>query len=239
MLRAIAALLVLMACIQCGGNPATTPIGPSATPIASSATDGRISVGTGPRIEGTVLETSREGTFPVAGSTVVFIREQASGSVTADGAGRYSIPNLANQERVRVVAFAPPERPLFQRSAVSAVVNGNTRVDVELVAEPVLGLLFDSPSLSGSVYITTPDGPRPQAHTRVFYKSFDGPWYDVYQSTDEQGRFAFGRLPVGPGRLGVGNCNDQALIVPVDVQGDTVANVDITAFAATCPGAFF
>jgi hypothetical protein len=236
--NAIAAVLAALVSARCSGRSAataTTPsgLGPSTTPPSGGSPIPGLAV------SGTVLTTSREGTFPLANSRVDFVGEHGAGSVTPDGAGRYVIPNLVEGERVHLVAFATPPLRLFQRSAFIALVNVDTRVDIELVSDGFLGISFDSPSLSGTIYRDTPDGRKPQARTRVFFKSFDGPGYDAYQESDAEGRFAFGRLPEGAGRLGVGNCNDQALLVAVDIRGDTVTDVDITQFVATCPGVFF
>ena len=80
------------------------------------------------------------------------------------------------------------------------------------------------------------DGPRPWPHTRVVYKSVEGPWYDVYQTSDDDGRFSFSRLPPGSGQLGAGDCNDQLQFQPVEIRGDTVADVDVTNIINQCPG---
>jgi hypothetical protein len=157
-------------------------------------------------------------------------------SVMTDSAGRYSIANVPSPDRRRILAFPPAGLQLFQRSATTASVNADTTVDIELVSEGTRGATYASPTLSGGVYYVAPDGPHPWPHTRVVYKAFEGPWYDVYQTSDALGRYDFGRLPPGSGRLGAGNCNDQMQFKPIEVRGDTIADIDVTWLVTTCPG---
>ena len=101
---------------------------------------------------------------------------------------------------------------------------------------PNRGITYGSPTLSGVVFHGTPEGRRPWANTRVFYKSIEAPSYDVYVRSDEHGRYDVGRLPVGSGSVGAGDCNDAALYMPGEIRGDTVADIDVTWLVTTCPG---
>jgi hypothetical protein len=116
---------------------------------------------------------------------------------------------------------------------------GTGDLNIELVPANTRGVQFGSPTLSGVVYRMTEAGPRPWAHSPVSYGSFPGPWYDAYVETDENGRYEFGRLPLGPGRIAVGNCSDQALLIPIEIRGDTVLDVDISSFVKDCPSVPF
>ena len=57
----------------------------------------------------------------------------------------------------------------------------------------------------------------------------------MYTQTDADGRYQFCRIPQGVGRIGAGDCNDAVLALPVEVNGDTVVDIDLTSFNATCP----
>ena len=139
---------------------------------------------------------------------------------------------------MRLTAFSDPNRSgiLFQRSGASVTIRGDTTLDVELVSLDARDPIYDWPTLSGMVYRETAAGRQPVAHTHVSYGRKGLPLYDVYCETDAQGRFQFGRLPLGPGGLGAGNCNDQAQTVPLVISADAVVDVDVTFLFGTCPG---
>ena len=149
------------------------------------------------------------------------------------------ISDIRGGDRRRRLARPPPGTELFQRSATVPGDDRAAALDIELVSPGTLGRRFGSPMLSGVVFTMTVDGRRPFAHTRVLYRSFDGPWYDAYVATDEQGRYQFGRLRPGSGQVGAGNCNDQAQYQRVDIGGDTLADIDLTPLVAGCPGVPF
>jgi hypothetical protein len=69
----------------------------------------------------------------------------------------------------------------------------------------------------------------------VYYSVYKAP-YDVYTTTDAQGRYEVCGLPPGQGVLAAGDCNDAMLTVPTEIRGDaTVQDVDITAMIRDCP----
>ena len=233
------AVLTFLAFNLGGCRTADTPAAVSTTaptPAISAPVPGPSS---GSTVSGIVFETTAEGTRPLPGSKVVFVSGEKMNSAVTDQTGHYSISNIPNRDRVRIVAFPPIGLSLFQRTAVTRGVDGDATVDIELVSESAPGATYGSPTLSGVVYYMTSNGPRPWPNTPVVYKAFTGLLYDVYQSTDAQGRFDFGRLPLGSGELGAGNCNDAMMFRPVDIRGDTVANIDITWLVTTCPGVPF
>jgi hypothetical protein len=175
---------------------------------------------------------------PLAGSRVAFsVADGEWGSVLTDANGNYAVRNAPRGREVRVTAFADAAYGrLFQRSARFANVQEDTVVDIELVARDVRGNTYGSPTLSGIVYRMTPQGRQPVVNTSVIYKSVDTPPWDVYLETDGEGRYDFSRLPLGSGRLGAGNCNDQMLFMPVDIRGDTRTDIDVTSLFTNCPG---
>jgi len=226
-------MLALVAVILNGCGPA----GPSSPTTTTTGVTTPSSVSaSGPTLSGAVLATTPDGTIRLGGGQVVYLASGTSGTVSIDSDGHYQIAGLQAGERVRVTAFPPPGTLLFQRSATSVTVTGHTVLDIELVAGAERGATFGPPTLSGRVYYIASDGARPWPHTRVVYKSIQGPWYDVYQTSDDDGRFTFGRLPLGPGQLGAGDCNDQLEFRPVEIRGDAVADVDVTNLINHCPG---
>jgi hypothetical protein len=192
-------------------------------------------------LSGVVLENT-DVQRPLAASTVAYAVEGgAFGTVTSDANGRYSITNIPLGRRVRLVGFAPWQlrESLFQPCASLTVPTTDSVINIELVSNSAAAMRCGSPTVSGTVYRATPDGRKPLANTPVVYKSFDGPWYDAYGSTDGDGRYNFGRLALGTGQVGAGNCNDQMLFVPIRVDGDTLLDIDITPLLDTCPGVAF
>jgi hypothetical protein len=235
MIRITLAALLALGLSACGTGgerinaPPTAPTPPPSAPAPPPAPG----PSTGPTLSGVVFESTTQGTRVLPGSRVLYATDHASGYVMSDASGRYSVPNVPDRSRVRVTALFPS---LFQRSATTAAIDGDTVKDIELVAHGARGVTYGSPTLSGVVYHMTREGPQPWPNTMVIYKSFQGPWYDVYQYADHQGRYDFGRLSLGSGQLGAGNCNDQVMFMPVEIGGDTVADIDITWLVNNCPG---
>jgi hypothetical protein len=113
--------------------------------------------------------------------------------------------------------------------------SADTRRDIEVVRLGALDFRYDSPTLSGTIYETTADGPRPLPHTRVIYAINNWDGFDVYTDTDADGRYIFCRIPRGNGRLGAGDCNDAVFWFPVEVNGDTIVDADLQPFKEKCP----
>lgn len=193
---------------------------------------------TGFSLSGVVFESTSAGRLPVSGGHVNFSLDGGpSGPVPIDATGRYAISNLPPGRLVRVTAFDSGTRGLEQRCPASATIarDGDTKLDIELVRQGSLQLTNRSPTLSGVVFETTPEGPRPVAGTPVFYYVvYYGTW-DVYTKTDAHGRYEFCRIPEGAGTLAAGDCNDNMLTLPVTINRDTVVDVDLTSFNASCP----
>jgi hypothetical protein len=185
-----------------------------------------------------VFEATAQGTRTLSGSMVYYaVADGAFGGVLSDAKGHYSVPNMQNQRRVRVTAFADTTNgQLFQRSVTIATIQGDTTLDVELVARGARGITYGSPTLSGVVYRMMRNGRQPVANIRVVYKSFDTSLYDVYLETDDEGRYDFGDVQLGSGRVGVTDCSDEFTFTPVGIRGDTVLDIDVTAIVASCRG---
>jgi hypothetical protein len=231
-------LLVVGGCGSPGGQRATTTVAPT-PPSQPAPSPG---VASGQTLSGIVIATTPDGTRPLPRARVIAAKLGTCcewGSVTADEGGRYVVP-VPSGDRIRIFAFPPIGSILFQRSVTIPDVNGTAGLDIELVSAETRGIRYGSPTLSGIVYYMTEAGPRTWAHSPVTYSSSQGPWYDAYVKTDEQGRYELGRIPLGPGGIRAGDCSDQALGgASVDIGGDTVVNIDITEGLRGCPASPF
>jgi hypothetical protein len=190
-------------------------------------------------MSGLVYESVGEERRPVAGGFVDFLVDANSawGRVPLDTDGKYIISSLAAGSRLRVTAFADWRNgTLKQTCGAYAVVNRDTVRDVELVRPGTRGQTFAPSILSGVVFETTTEGPRPLVDTPVIYYSEYWATFDVYTLTDSQGRYEICGLPRGSGRLGAGDCNDAVNIIPTEITGDTnVLDADLTSFNKSCP----
>jgi len=156
--------------------------------------------------------------------------------VAADG--RYTFSGLPAARLVRVVWIPTIDVNGYLQLQPANVMTGATiaaQRDIAIVRRNARDFVCASPALSGLVYDTKTAGPRPLPRTRVIYTVNDYPGFDAYTETDADGRFRFCGLPAGVGRLGVGDCNDAVLPQSVQVNGDTIVDVDLTAFNASCP----
>jgi hypothetical protein len=96
-------------------------------------------------------------------------------------------------------------------------------------------------TLSG-VVIETSHGRRPVGGTPVLYSTYGHDGADVYTRTDANGHYNFCRLPLGPGYVLAGCAGAvtpfpafRGTNVPVEINGDTVLDVDITSMISSCP----
>jgi hypothetical protein len=156
------------------------------------------------------------------------------GSVGVDSNGRYTISGLPAGRFVRVTAEQVGGLSLHQPCPANATIAGSTELNIEVVRLGSREFTYGSPTLSGVVFETTPQGRRP-LQSSVLH--FPNAWarHDAYTHTDADGRYQFCRIPQGVGRIRAGNCNDDALLLPVEVNGDTVVDIDLTSFNASCP----
>jgi hypothetical protein len=227
----------------CGGQPtAPAPIAaPIAAPIPTPPVTPPPTIPpTGRTLSGMVFESTADGRRAVAGGSVYYGVDMgnAFARVPVDTNGQYTIPNVSDGSRIRLTALAAfGNGELEQPCGAYASVRGDTVRDIELVRPGAHGLSHSAPTLHGVVYYTTAEGPRPVAHTRVLYFSLANSTFDMYTTTDSDGRYEVCGFPLGPGFLGAGDCNDAIMQTPVEIQGDaTVLDVDLTSLIGECPG---
>ena len=150
--------------------------------------------------------------------------------------GQYVIANVDVGVLVRLVWFPPANENFHQPAPVNVTIVGSeTHRDIDVARIGSGEFPCESPILSGTVFEAMPDGRRPLAQSRVVY-ALDTRGFDAYTKTDTQGRFAFCDVREGNGRVGAGDCNDAAFFISVNVNGDSVADIDLTDFNASCPG---
>jgi hypothetical protein len=195
---------------------------------------------------GVVFESSEQGRRPIPGAkvTVVDSIEGPYGflgfiELTTDANGRFALaPRMFSGRTVILTAVQPGsayvgQLDLFQTRAVHSTVpavdaDTTVEVEIELVPRGVQPRTLDSPVLSGVIFESTAEGPRPVADRVVYYTSMSiiTDSIDVYGRTDAEGRYRFWNIPVGAGYLlPVCTRAPTPLRFPVvDVRGDTVLN---------------
>jgi hypothetical protein len=234
----------------CGEAPAV--VSPSPSAAALTPPPPRPSPPPGPVLTGVVFQTTEQGRRPVPGAHV-FVTDFIDGpygdygwsEVLADTNGRFTAAKVYLGRPVKITAYSGPlsglwnQSGLYQTCAVHPMIEGDTTADIDLVQAGVL--TYDSPTLSG-VVIETSHGRRPVAGTPVLYSSNGHDGADVYTRTDANGRYSFCRLPLGPGYVLAGCAGAvmpypafRGTNVPVEIRGDTVLAVDITALVSSCP----
>jgi len=160
-----------------------------------------------------------------------------NGRANLDANGRYTIPALPTGSRIRLTAHS---LDLQQTCAVYTVFDGSDAVqDIKLGRLDTHDLTCEGPTLSGVVFRIVEETVRPLKGQRVgFYSANRGAW-DVYATTNAEGRFEFAGLPRGAGSLLAGDCSDAMDSKPIEIQGDTnVVDFDLTAFVQSCPWIF-
>ena len=176
---------------------------------------------------------------PVSGGGVFFwVENRYGGQVPVDTSGRYVIAGLPAAPIVRLT-WTPDWQMLGLGlhqpcPANVAISSADAQRDIEVVGSGFDEFRYESPTLSGVVYETTVNGPRPLPHTRVIYSINNWNGFDVYTESDADGRYIFCRIPRGSGRIGAGDCNDAVFWFPVEVSGDTVLDTDLRPFKQAC-----
>ncbi len=215
----------------CHGQPgslvsSTQPTSPSVSPVPTLD---------GFRVSGVVYERTPSGAQPVLGGTVFLWLESAlGGQAFVDTSGRYTISGVPNARIARVV-WTPGSGGLYQLSPANAPIVGDTTLDIEVVRVSARGFTCDASTLSGVIFEATPEGRRSLADARVFYYMNDWAGFDLFTRTDANGHYQFCGIPRSAGRVGAGDCNDAVLVLPIEVNGDMVFDVDLTSFNASCP----
>ena len=231
---------------------AVSPSQPS--PAAPGPPSSQPNPQTGPALTGVVFQTTEQGRRPVSGAHV-FVTDLIDGpygnygwsEVLSDTNGRFSSARVFPGRPIKITAYIGRDfglwnqSGLYQTCAVHPTIEGETMADIDLVQAGVLPITYGSPTLSG-VVIETSNGRRPVGGTPVLYSSYGHDGADVYTRTDASGRYSFCRLPIGPGYVLAGCAGAVTLfpgfrftLVPVEINGDTVLDVDITSSISSCP----
>ena len=236
-MRAARLSMLLSTALAVGGFlvACNQPLAPPTPPTATAPTV----TGSSPllhTVSGVVFDGTAQGPRTGAGNFVNYLVETGGtvGRVVVDADGRYTIPNVPHGSKIRATAFGGGD--LKQTCAAHAFVDADTVLDIELVRPGTRSLRHRAPTLSGVVFQTTAEGRQPVAGTQVVYYSVFKGTYDVYMTTDANGRFEFCGLPLGAGDLMAGDCHDATLQVPVEIRGDaTAVDVDLTSWIRECP----
>ena len=230
-----------MLAFGCGERSAgQSPTSPSATLPSPSATPQPpiISV-TGPTLSGSVYEVTQPGLRPVSFGNVWYSVDGGRVKiVNLDTSGRYTIAALPTGSRIRLTANAPG---LQQTCAVYTVFEAaDTVQDIKLVRSGTHDATCEGPMLSGVVFRIVNGERRPLRDQRVgFYSAEQWGGWDVYATTNAEGRFEFAGLSRGAGSLLAGDCSDAMDSKSIEIRGNTnVVDFDLTAFVQSCPWVF-
>jgi hypothetical protein len=189
-------------------------------------------------VRGTVFETTPEGgRRPLAGALVNALTNGPEGGygfmAYADAEGRYTFADLHRATTVLIHAMGGLDNVGFfrhQPCVAKAAINGDTRLDVEFNHKSMPGS-GGPPLVSGVVFQTTSAGRQPVQNRRVIYYAPNV--LGAYTFTDDNGRFEFCKVPLGPGKVFVTDPEDWDLGGPaaertVNVQGNMVVDLEIT-----------
>jgi hypothetical protein len=216
-------------------SPGQSPTSPSATPQRPITPD------TGPTLSGSVYEVTSEGLRTVSFAIVWYSVDGGNVNiVNFDTNGRYTISALPTGSRITLTAHSPS---LQQTCAVYTVFEGGDTVqDIKLVRSGTHDAMCEGPTLSGVVFRIVDGVKRPMKDQPVRFKSAGHPrrnGWDVYATTNAEGRFEFAGLSRGAGSLLAGDCSDAMESKPIEILGNTnVVDFDLTAFVQSCPWIF-
>jgi len=233
-LRTVLAVTFGVLAFACGERSSSqSPTAPSATsqpPVIPVS---------GPILSGQVSEVTSEGLRAVSFGNVWYSVDGGRVKIVdIDISGRYTISALPTGSRIRLTANS---LGLQQTCAVYTVFGTADAVqDIKLVRSGTHDATCQGATLSGVVFRIVEGERRPLKDQRVGFYSADqvGAW-DVYATTDADGRFEFGGLSPGPGNLLVGDCSDAMDPKRIEIRGNpNVVDVDLTAFIQSCPWAF-
>ncbi|HSC27175.1 MAG TPA: hypothetical protein VLD67_07875 [Vicinamibacterales bacterium] len=140
--------------------------------------------------------------------------------------GRHVFPHIPHGTEVKVRA---DKSSYHQPCSVGSRVVGNSTLRLELVRPGSQPGVWVSPILSGMVYRTTPQGREPVIGQAIGYIANCRGLVEAYGRTDGNGRYAFCRLPRGPGCVDTywGFESEFGKQVLVNITGDLVVDIDI------------
>ena len=239
--RTVLLLIVGVFAFACGEqSPEQSPTSPSVTPQSPSVPPRPPTMPvTGPTLSGSVYEVTPQGLRAVSFGNVWYSVD--GGGITIvnlDPTGRYTISALPTGSRIRLTANSSG---LQQTCAVYTVFGAaDTVQDIRLVRSGTQDATCKGAMLSGVVFRIVEGVKRPLKDQRVgFYSADQAGWFDVYATTNADGRFAFAGLSPGPGTLLAGDCSDAMDRKPIEIRGNAnVVDFDLTAFIQSCPWIF-
>jgi hypothetical protein len=217
-------------------NCAESPANPSSL-SSPSPTSSPLPPGTSATLTGTVFETTPDGPRPVPGAYLNAIGGGGDSiSAYADADGRYAFTNKQVGATVIVQAVSVPGVRVarHQPCVASVVMQKDSSVDVEFNLAGVRGT-GGPPLVSGTVFQTTPGGRQPVPERQVMYyvvTPSGASFLATSTFTDDEGRYEFCKVPLGPGRVWVTDPSNwdgfPAATKDVSVSvGDVVVEIDI------------
>ena len=228
-LESVALALLLAALMGCTQSPPTSP-----SPGGGSGSEpGPGPASAAPGVSGTVFETTAGGRRPLGGAYLL-VMVRLGGTINgttmnADAEGRYSIPQRLVVNGGTAIVYAAGGAGRHQPCVASAAISGETVLDVEYNPKEVPGTM-GSPTVSGVVFRSTPEGRQPLVDHRVMYYAAN--LLAAQTVTDGAGHYRFCSVPQGAGSVFVPDPFDFDLGGPlierdVQVLGDVVLDLEI------------
>lgn len=224
---------VLLAAIGCTEPSPTSPSPGGGNPPPGSGPGPSLDP---PSVSGTVFETTAGVRRPLGG-VYLLVRVKVGGAingttVNSDADGRYSVPAELVVDGGTAAAYAVSGAGFFrhQPCVASAKIRGETVLDVEYNRKEVPGTM-GSPTVSGVVFRSTPEGREPLVDHRVLYYAANS--LAAHTFTDGAGQYRFCSVPQGAGSVYVPDPLDFDIggaLVEKDLQvlGDVVLDLEIT-----------
>jgi Carboxypeptidase regulatory-like domain len=226
MKRALPPLLVILTALACGGSP--PPSAPAPAVPTGQGTSAPMRT-----LSGVVSDSIPPGGRPVPGAIISTFYTAGSsgrhgGDAATDAEGRYRVAAPDGVFALLTVDKAGYVQPC----AATATVAGDTTLDIQLVPDAAAaagvppGLRAVSPTVSGVVFESTPEGRQPVAGARIVAERL----LDLTMATtitDAAGRYLLCAIPqgsVGITATGPGGFLAEAAVV---VTGDTVLDLEI------------
>src|SRR5688572_20915504 len=240
-LRTVLLLIAGVCASACGGqSPGQSLTSPSVIPRSPALPPQPPAIPViGPTLSGSVYEVTPHGIGTVSSGNVWYSFDGGLvQTVNLDRSGRYTISALPAGSRIRLTAHSPS---LQQTCAVYTAFAGADIVqDITLVPSGTQDAICAGARLSGVVFRIVEGVRRPMKDQRVVFSSAGhGNGWDVYATTNGDGRFEFAGLAAGPGTLRAGDCSDAMDPKPMVIGGNTnVVDFDLTAFVQSCPWMF-
>jgi hypothetical protein len=145
-----------------------------------------------------------------------------------DEVGRFMIPHVLYGTYMKVWTWAGNR---VQPCASNLTVTGPASLNLEVTAPGAAPSNPVSPTLSGTVYETTPQGRKPLGGAQITYAQNCAGMFDINSRLDSEGRYFFCNLPRGSGCVTVYVPTDDWDVVdrttPIVVSGDQVLDLDV------------